>query len=409
MIDDINYAFEYFRERDELFNKHINKRNALNKTLFWLIGIVLYFKFHKVLYKLSSKPKIRDKQLVFFVFTKNQQIVYEQIAQMIGDEHTLITNLKGVRDCKNSLYFSNKRLLLYALSSKHIREVYHELSRNPWYEKHTYKIIQILGLDYILRNRLGAEHVVVNLNDHSPLNVYLEIVSKRLKFTTTYIQHAPVSEKFPPLFHDHNILFSEISKQYYKFKRTDIKTYVACDIRLLGKAKGIDNGIITSKSVLICSNLLDDIDTTVSLFKELIKIGYHVGIRLHPRDERRGWEEDVQVKNHLRLGTTIWDDLYFHKIVITNESAVPLEAILNENLLYKASFLSKDNLVSDNYGFIKEGLITKDFHEINTLVKSIGLLEKTYNRDRLQKFVGNIDEAEVKYKAIFDEISKKNR
>ena len=45
---------------------------------------------------------------------------------------------------------------------------------------------------------------------------------------------------------------------------------------------------------------------------------------------------------------------------------------------------------------------------MNFFVKSIGLLEKTYNRDKLQKFVGNIDEAEVKYKAIFDEISKKN-
>ena len=104
MIDDINCAFGYFRERDELFTSHINKRSILNRILFWLISTVLYLKLYKAIYYLLSKHKIRDKQLVFFVFTKNQQIVYEQIAQMIGDEHTIITNLQGVMECQKSNY-----------------------------------------------------------------------------------------------------------------------------------------------------------------------------------------------------------------------------------------------------------------------------------------------------------------
>ena len=66
---------------------------------------------------------------------------------------------------------------------------------------------------YILLKKLK---IVVQYNDHSPYNVLLNALAKRANVKSVYIQHAPVNENFPELYHDLNVLFSRHSIEKYR-------------------------------------------------------------------------------------------------------------------------------------------------------------------------------------------------
>jgi hypothetical protein len=88
--------------------------------------------------------------------------------------------------------------------------------------------------------------------------------------------------------------------------------------------------------------------------------------------------------------------------VITNESAVPLEAIYNGNLLYKAGFLSKKKL--DNYGFLKKKLILVDHDNISSLMSSIKTKEIEFDKGKLDWFIGSTRNIEVVLSKTLNEI-----
>lgn len=71
----------------------------------------------------------------------------------------------------------------------------------------------------LLYSRLGlpeSVRVVCVASDHSPVSMGLLSVAVREERKTCYIQHAPVTEYFPPLTFDLSILFDKASEQAYE-------------------------------------------------------------------------------------------------------------------------------------------------------------------------------------------------
>ena len=94
---------------------------------------------------------------------------------------------------------------------------------------------------------------------------------------------------------------------------------------------------------------------------------------------------------------TIWEDLNRAEIVLTNESAVPLEAIFLGKLIYKCNMLSES---IDNYGFIKNGLILEEYNNIFDLLAAIKERKITFDSSKLEYYIGSVNEVDTKIKVL---------
>jgi hypothetical protein len=270
-------------------------------------------------------------------------------------------------------------------------------SRRPFYNKHLPIVAGLIGLSSTFDIILANLNTIILFNDHSPVTTLLFLKAKNKEVSTVYIQHAPVSEKFPPLRFDYNILFSPDSVRKYKKQSGSINVYSTCDLRFFSKRKGILK--VNRNSILICTNKLDNIDKVKDLCRDLAKINFQVVVRNHPSDKRKWFsEKGIQYSNN----TTIWEDLSNSFFVITNESAVPLEAIYNGNHVYKAAFLS--DITLDNYGFLEFGLLKVEHHNTKTIIESIQSRKVEFDIQRLPYFIGDINEGRLKIKNLLNQI-----
>ncbi len=216
----------------------------------------------------------------------------------------------------------------------------------------------------------GNPRCLIFANDHNIKMRGLLLAAKELKIPTVYVQHASVSESFPPLDFDLAILEGEDSKsKYLSIGDSNAK------IELAGMSK-FDSYLDDIKStkrisnVGICTNLLSDLELTAELISNLqarfpeLKIAY----RAHPRDDRRLKEVDGILISNSRE-QTIFDFLKNLDLLIAGETSTHLEAALLNIPSVQFAKLSTENFV-DYYGYIKNNLITqvKTQEELNNWI-----------------------------------------
>jgi CDP-glycerol glycerophosphotransferase (TagB/SpsB family) len=150
--------------------------------------------------------------------------------------------------------------------------------------------------------------------------------------------------------------------------------------------------------VLICTNLLDE-PAKVMAFIDEISASYKIVLRLHPRDQRKEWSETTCT---ISTNPSIWDDLNESHIVITNESAVVLEAVYVDRLIYKAAFFSSS---LDNYSFLKKGLLLREYSDIPSIIGAIEMKSIDYDKSKLKYFIGDVEGGKEKIADFFNSIS----
>ena len=341
-----------YLDNNWLFGKRYNNNNK-----------VIEFVFGPTHHKISSQLKFSYTNKFFFNIYENQF----NLSHVINDRKLFFIS---------TVYGLETALLL-------IKSV-----RNFRLYRNSIRLIKSLALAKFAKHHFRGHKAYIQYNDHIPYNVMLHEVARKMNLKTIYIQHAPISLKFPPLYHDLNVLFSNDSLTKYKSitgNKFDInKCFVFYDIRFPPKNK---LNFKNTEYTLLCINKLDDIDEINKAVSELLKNNIKVRIRPHPEDYRK---LNFHPLAEISKANTIWEDLASAHSVIVNETAVPLEALYCDIPVYKLSSLSLS--IRDNYGFLESGLILKEYFSIDELLPDLLTRKKMYSLKILDYFIGKIND-----------------
>ena len=368
------------------------------KAISLFFEITSFLKIYKLttlfLLRILKKRRFKStEKRIGFVYTLNQFKILKKIREFGVHFPVYFFNINQ-SEFSNDQYISNRIIFLSLISNKNVSHLLKEGMKDPIINNDIVRYLRLIGLkeiyDFLLNNKVKE---ILNFNDHSPYNVLLIDLAKEREIKTIYFQHAPVSEKFPELFHDLNVLFSRDSLNKYKIPKgnNNIDIELLCDLRFLN----IKNyKLPLNETILVCPNELDNVEIVESFIKELSNKSYQVILRPHPLD-RRAWRNS---NRYIRSGNkNVLDDLKNVKYLITNESAVVLEAMFLKRLVYKAAFFSSS---IDHYGFIKEKLILKEYHQTNELITSIENNKIDYDINKLNYFLGDLENSGLKINEI---------
>lgn len=209
-----------------------------------------------------------------------------------------------------------------------------------------------------LRNIEGLVLVVL-ANDHSPLPVAFWAAAKRQTLKTLYVQHAEITESFPPLEFDFAVLKNRVSGYIYKsIKRTDCKIFYGTRESRLIDAHGllVNRRKIDKKSklkVVVYLTAIFNVSSVIKLIDFLNNsnnIGY-VGIKPHPSFWKFNNESPFEGVELLR------EHVVQPHVAICGNSSVVLELIQRGNIVVQD--FSLDEIKNDYYGFVRNGLVNE--------------------------------------------------
>lgn len=254
------------------------------------------------------------------------------------------------------------------------------------------KIIKANFLDFVLAygnycvcvkllKRIGP-HIVVIANDHSVENVCLIRACSEEHIQTLYVQHASVTNNFPPLCVDYAFLDGQESfEKYFNIGGLKSKCFITGAVRFDGiHIKTVSNKV---NIVGVAINQFDSNDKITYLISVLKENDYNVVLRPHPAMDMSYYQAfccktGIGFSNP-RLEKS-YDFLTRIDCLVSNQSSIHLDA----NIVHCASvcYNMSDSIMDDYYGYSKKGLI-RVFDKIDNLIdtlKSNDIL-KEYHED----------------------------
>lgn len=193
---------------------------------------------------------------------------------------------------------------------------------------------------------------LVLANDHSPTNVALSMVFKGLKIPRIYLQHAEVSEAFPPLDFDHSVLRNTRSLEVYlSMQETHGATYILprttniavnviqvplkepIKVVIYPTARLLGSGIRLTIEKLLSNPLVDE-----------------VAVKEHPNASARvaDWVSDDRLQFLSEIPA------YPHVAIVGN-SSIAVELVANGIPVYHN--FDFDPVTRDYYGTVRAGLM----------------------------------------------------
>lgn len=213
--------------------------------------------------------------------------------------------------------------------------------------------------------------VILLSNDHMPFNRCMMYWAKRKKIKLIYVQHASVSQYFPPLDFDFSFLDGEESYQKYSIKSDGfVKNVIIGGAARFDLSKKINN-ISKKQAIGIALNSLDDI-TVVSLFITNLKQklpNYQFIVRPHPRMNLSidSFPDNIDMSDSKKEKP----HTFFNRIdvLVACDSSIHFDAVSLGVPSYYYNF-NQSNDILDYYSYIKNGLIKK-IDKISEFAKEI--------------------------------------
>lgn len=364
----------------------------------YFIIFPFYFVFLCLLALVSQLLSLfRNKQLgieghLFLTFSQNQQKI-ARIFDLNNTDLNLNFSEFAIRSekknfCKNILLFSSCEGLDVFFLLKILTTREYKFFRMNWF-----RVCNLVFIEAILKKIKGNGKIVIIANDHSIYNLFVINWCKLNEVETMYIQHAPVSDKFPPLRCNYNVLFSKSSEDHYsKASPIRVKYEIFSDFRLI-KFLGVGRvNSVKNNTILVCTNQLDSISKVRKFVDYLVKEDFEITIRKHPLDRRKWDLVSNEVSNN-----SLEEDLSNHNIILCNETALFIEAAVCKKLAYKCKFSE----FFDNYGFIKNGFIRKEYLNPEQVHNDIKTKVFSYDENKLLYYTGDLK----KYKTQLDSIN----
>lgn len=293
--------------------------------------------------------------VLFFVHSENQFQAVEPVARRLEDGVVMADGAPG------DTPFPRWRAFARAWRPAYLRHLSRSYASS---DRRGRRAIRLRLDDYLLTQgylSVASEilmtmrpRLVVLANDHSMQSRTFLHAARRAGIRTAYLQHASVTERFPPLAFD--LSFLDGLDSAHKYARAD--SPVVGDVFLTGIAKAdpvrrraADRGG-ELRTAGICVNLLDEAGDVVSAIATLRKLRPELDfvLRPHPRD-RRKWERHVDFA--VSRGETSFEFLARVDAIVSGPSNIILEAALAG---VTPVFLDYTGRAGDNYGFVATGL-----------------------------------------------------
>ena len=376
-------------------NEHFLNRGLDNKFShsYLLGGIFFFFKFFAFLFKSPfkfDKSLAKDKKQAILVFgeSTNNRNTLLPIIEMLGKEDVI--------DLYHSGLYPKWRSYWYAIP--HLGHLISEIRKNTSDRRDTIKtFFPKFWLMYGCHKTAGQlldfykPKAVVMANDHLPFHRSLMHEANDRGIPTVYVQHAAVTEKFPPLSFTYSLLDGEDSYNKYKQKDgTQGSIYLSGGIRFdaISKDRRKDGGTTV---VGVAINLVDDEELVKEVCLSLRQVQVdgkevRVILRPHPQmklDMWREWCEQSGIGFSNAKEESSFNFLYGISVLVSNQSSIHLDAAMCHipSVVYRMSEAS----LEDSYSFVKNGLVIK----VNNLKELASFIQNSKNF--------KYDEAVVRY------------
>lgn len=258
---------------------------------------------------------------------------------------------------------------------------------------HTQTVLGCAALLIYLSRPFPAQlKVICVASDHSPVSMALLYVARRRRKKTCYIQHAPVTEYFPPLRHDLSILFDRASALAYDKAAANREINLDPAVILLSpfETKFQRPRLRFPVSIVgICLSFLPELKALLELLHKIsaepsverIILRPHPRCRLDLRDLLR--IEKVQMQRPQQAALSFFEDV---NVVLVPNSGVAIESLhCGKPTFYVPGM---DQIKADYYGFVE--------------AKIVPVLEE-FDMEALKRFSSFFDDNWIERYRVYDE------
>jgi hypothetical protein len=414
--DELSLSYLYGQKLEDM--EHLKNREAK------LQGVVLrslaFIKYLLVRAKLRQK-NIRGAEVLLYAGTNNQlnsiiptieSLTKDRVSRNVlvetGLDSEKLRQIAGVVSVQFDVrvilhalvlfFIKAPRLYYYLYSSKRFTEI--NLYFNVFCQAYVY-LPYFLALLASIKPKL-----IVVSNDHNTSNRCLRLVAKHLGIRTLYMQHASVSELFPPLNFDYALLDGQVALNTYSKVSQGLSThenYTAgvsgrTTIVLSGQQKEVGQVAIKNVNekivVGLAVNALDDFASVRKVLEYFVNQNVNCVVRTHPYQSPEFLASLTKmVSSYDAIG---WSDSrsqslsdFFQEIqcLIAANSSIHLEAALAGLPTFYLELCEEVHL-PDYYGYVKNGVSYQlnDEFEIVDLQKGIRSAHSTDRTEAIKRY-----------------------
>lgn len=334
-------------------NKYANRK--VGSSVLFLIKFVYFL----IKSPFRFPQKIKRGCVLFFGESKNNLRALEPIVEKIGK-----TNCETLF---SSYDYPSWRQYLYALP--HISEFWKTYKKMSPYDKGVVdfffsKFLRMYGCNRMASDILDAYSptVLVLANDHLPLNRALMFVANERHIPTLYVQHASITEKFPPLEFTYSLLDGEDALEKYMAAGPLQSNVFLCGGVRFDRIRKMANLVEDINYIGVAINEVDDPETvkkTCRIIQNFYKQkGKQVVLRPHPSMPQDTWvkwckENDIVFSNAREESSFAF--LSRLDVLISNQSSIHLDAAMCHKPALVFNLSSEP--LDDYYGFVKKRLV----------------------------------------------------
>ncbi len=252
--------------------------------------------------------------------------------------------------------------------------------------------------------KVGRLKIICIASDHAPTSMALMSVARMHGIATCYVQHAPVTEFFPPLNYDLSILFDRASHTAYKKAAEKRGWKNTGEVVFLSPFKdqfchpNIDQGPYT---VGVCLSYLADLRGLEALLSDLSRKDTvsKILLRRHPRCRRNLFILTAFPKVSVRpQGESAEDFFKSVDLVLVPSSGVAVESLHRGLMTFYTSGV--DMLADDYYGFVRSAILPRfDIAMLDDASKMRGFFDYNWTK-RFALLDETINTSEEKMKEI---------
>lgn len=214
---------------------------------------------------------------------------------------------------------------------------------------------------YLQKLKKYRPQAIVFANDHNADARAMLLAAKELGIKTVYVQHASVSNLFPPLAFDLNLLEGQDSLDKYRQCGP-----VHGQVEFIGMPKAdqfvpLRNRNQQVQTLGIACNLMDRVEEVEQLLRHISRDfpQLRILLRPHPRDKRSytfatGISPNISLSDARRQ--SVFEHLRELDMLISGNSGIHLEAVLLNVWSVYFNFNPKEEL-HDYYGYVAHGLV----------------------------------------------------
>ena len=323
------------------------------------------------------RPNLVEKEVLVFAETVNQHVSLKPMVVALGDRcrYVQVAHFEEPMEMGAALLLERKFELTFldwisALLKSTIL-IPHVLLESRRYsgglrQFYVRQLFRSCGYWYWLKSllRQSPSRWVLTANDHNPLNRMLCALSNRDGRKTAYVQHASVSDIFPPLDFDVAFLDGQVSMDIYERIAGQLeKAFAAGQICLCGTQKRVVGceGVNASGVMGIATSSLTELDVAQELISRLSSEGWQIVLRSHPTeaperlDAYLKWASAMPGVQYQEGSTPLRQFFAEVGTVMAGDSSILLEAaVAGRGAVYVRSLSGRG--LNDHYGFVQNGI-----------------------------------------------------